>query len=1339
MRHRQWVLVLALVLVVLVPLARLGLRFASRHPALRHAVAARLASATGGQVSIGEIEVGLPSVRFSDVRIDLPGGGVIEVPQATVAVSLGRLLSTGFRFDRSIGSVVVTHPRVVLVVGDTTGRGRRAGDLASVFDALPHRIGVSDASITVVDHEGAWSYGATSLDLLAERGAGGRFAGSVQGDMPGGAGSITGQLNWDAASRTLSVDGRVAGADVALGSPVPPAGPARVTSGVLDAALAVTARDTGSDSFSIAFDLDRGVLEWVEGGEVVESVTAHGTFDGARLELAAASGSWRGSELRADGALSIAACAFDSVDVRAVDAPLARIADLVSIDSSEVSGAADLALTIDGPFSDPAADIAFDGSSLDLYGVPFTRLRGRVRVTNAGIEASGIDGEVAGGRIAASGSAARVADGDGWRLEIEGDADGLELAEIVGDTGGLEVAGRVSLDGFRLSGSPEVPRVETTVRWERLAIGRVSLGPGGGGALFDRERVAVAFRARDGSYAVEGTGEGVLSHPSVDLDVELSGLKADSALGLPRAPFVPRTLDGRIELDGTLDALSMDGTIEAHGPDLDGVFAVTGGLTAGPPGRVLTLSCASDSAAVRGLRLPVSADVVIDAGGVDLARFEAGRFARASLRVGSDRGLSGTLVVSEAEVTDVVRALTGSPPPDGIAGLLFASISVGGTLDAPEADVDASVGGGTAVGVTGLAADLIGSLRDGTFTLRNLALSADEREFLTASGTADLDGELSVSARGAGIPGALLLGDPETEFGATVGIGGTLRDPTLDCRIASSGGRFLGVPFDDLVARVTGAEGVARVEPLALERAGSYRLVASGRIPYSVLARENPGEGELTIEVDGDPLALLAEATHLATEVSGDGTMNLHVVGNREGFEIATGDVDARATSLSPSGLFRELTDVAVSASVVDGVVVSADVTALVDGRAVRLRSSGDAGADGSPREPLSVLGLTVGALALSTDPRGVRVGIPGLMRPGDVGNVAARGRDGAPEFLITGPAEHPLLVGELELSDMTFAYPFLESGAGFGGSFLSIAEWSVRMVAGRNLWYARPDATLNVERGGALDFLGTASDHTLCVAGRVEARRGDVNYGGADFNVREASVEFPAFCEPPRFYIEAETRVEDGTTITLTMDSIEDDLTLATPGGTLDESALTLSSDAPEDDTQDKILSKLQYGMSYELLEGEEQASLERKRAIDVVGSQIGGIIVRPLVSPIETRLRRDLRLDLVRIEVDFMSQFLSQLDEWRAQEGRAQYAPFFADSRITLGKYLTKDWMLSYVGRTETVEEGIGYQRLDLRHEIGVEYEVSRHTSLSLRAVYDPAASAWDRWISVENRFRF
>jgi hypothetical protein len=167
--------------------------------------------------------------------------------------------------------------------------------------------------------------------------------------------------------------------------------------------------------------------------------------------------------------------------------------------------------------------------------------------------------------------------------------------------------------------------------------------------------------------------------------------------------------------------------------------------------------------------------------------------------------------------------------------------------------------------------------------------------------------------------------------------------------------------------------------------------------------------------------------------------------------------------------------------------------------------------------------------------------------------------------------------------------------------------------------------------------------------------------------------------------------------------------------------------------------MAKLQYGVSYDLLEAEEQAALERRRAVELLGTQIGLRVTRPLLSPIESRIRRALSLDLVRIDIDFVEHFLSQIDMWSAQEGTSQYSPFIANTGMTLGKYISRSFLLSYLGVLEPYEEEIGDQTLGLRSEVGIEYEVSRNTSLSLRIVYDPSISGWDRRISIENRYDF
>jgi len=74
-------LLLAAVLIAVVPLALMGLRAASRHPAFRQRVAERLVPAAAGRVTLGSIEFGFASVRAGDVRIELADEGSSRSPR----------------------------------------------------------------------------------------------------------------------------------------------------------------------------------------------------------------------------------------------------------------------------------------------------------------------------------------------------------------------------------------------------------------------------------------------------------------------------------------------------------------------------------------------------------------------------------------------------------------------------------------------------------------------------------------------------------------------------------------------------------------------------------------------------------------------------------------------------------------------------------------------------------------------------------------------------------------------------------------------------------------------------------------------------------------------------------------------------------------------------------------------------------------------------------------------------------------------------------------------------------------------------------------------------------
>ncbi|MBI5555129.1 MAG: translocation/assembly module TamB domain-containing protein [Elusimicrobia bacterium] len=62
-----------------------------------------------------------------------------------------------------------------------------------------------------------------------------------------------------------------------------------------------------------------------------------------------------------------------------------------------------------------------------------------------------------------------------------------------------------------------------------------------------------------------------------------------------------------------------------------------------------------------------------------------------------------------------------------------------------------------------------------------------------------------------------------------------------------------------------------------------------------------------------------------------------------------------------------------------------------------------------------------------------------------------------------------------------------------------------MELTGGDNTWYENELVEVNVK--GKLVFTGSAS--ALDVAGRVESRRGALQYLGNDFRIREATLDF--------------------------------------------------------------------------------------------------------------------------------------------------------------------------------------------------------------------------------------
>jgi len=312
--------------------------------------------------------------------------------------------------------------------------------------------------------------------------------------------------------------GTLSGGDLPL-----PGAPVRPLSGRVSASVDAALRRGAPAVWTVAFEIFDSDLAVPALGETIRSAHAAGSFDGDRLEVADASGRWRSGTLRAEGAVSFAGRTFEGLRVTARSVPLADLSALAfpaAEGGPDLSGETDATVTLSGPFGAPEAEVSLSDADFVLGPVGFSGCAGSGRVSGDRIVVDRMAGAAAGGLFSLSGSAAR-ADTAAWALDASGSATGLDLGAF--DAGGeAGLAGRLSLDSFRLSGTTGRPVLDAALSWDGAAAAGVRLSSGSGSVALDGENLVGDLRADDGAYRVEGSVTGLLSRPAIDAEVVLT-------------------------------------------------------------------------------------------------------------------------------------------------------------------------------------------------------------------------------------------------------------------------------------------------------------------------------------------------------------------------------------------------------------------------------------------------------------------------------------------------------------------------------------------------------------------------------------------------------------------------------------------------------------------------------------------------------------------------------------------------------------------------------------------------------------------------------------------------
>jgi len=565
---------------------------------------------------------------------------------------------------------------------------------------------------------------------------------------------------------------------------------------------------------------------------------------------------------------------------------------------------------------------------------------------------------------------------------------------------------------------------------------------------------------------------------------------------------------------------------------------------------------------------------------------------------------------------------------------------------------------------------------------------------------------------------------------------GSLSNPRIESYVGLTEGQAYGISFqsveffaDNLLQTI--ADGNVMLDSVVARIGPDFRLFGSGRIPVQA-----KGSFDFSLFGSGNLVAILHEITPWFKEADGSGKLVAHLSGSLKHPYLDRGELGISDGRLEMDGLFRQAENINLDVKIQsDGFVSVNDFEFRTHGTTLKWRNYPELRIGSGPLEPIRIeaVGLNLGIWVLDRITGAVQVSLPGFMEPSWEGNLALSGRVEGEKFLVAGPADTLLIRGTVNVSNAIVTYPFV-GGGGSPTRFVSgviktlqDAHWDLNMQVGNDVHYFREitsteeipfiglittifnritaDITVDPQSPGLLieqESDTTEPSFNPVIEGKLESTQGSVQFLDLDFEVEDASLEFDRFDPRPWVSARARTTVTDSLgfprTIYLTFYTVDSLTQQRVRRGRWGDFTLVLEDDQGR--SQEEILRMLGYSIT----------NISEK-ATSLGGTVVSEFLNEIMFRPVEQAIKKITGVDRVVIEPHVLQNVLmSRITGSRAADttGVSFGAKYLGGSRLSVGKFLTRDIFLSYSGELASTIEGIQGGRLGLIHEWNVEYRM-------------------------------
>jgi len=534
-----------------------------------------------------------------------------------------------------------------------------------------------------------------------------------------------------------------------------------------------------------------------------------------------------------------------------------------------------------------------------------------------------------------------------------------------------------------------------------------------------------------------------------------------------------------------------------------------------------------------------------------------------------------------------------------------------------------------------------------------------------------------------------------------------------------------------------------------------FELSGSGAIDYNAVNNAFfDGINRLNLRVEGQLFPWLKNLTPLIQEAKGNSSLSCSVGVLEDQFLVSAGKLDISDGFLRIKDQTEPLTNIAVRGSFdKNRIIIERGQVQMGQGKLV---FNNIFEADNSDHLMLGFLDL--GILRLLIEEPGILANVPLFTPPKTLTNIVLKGKNSR-YAMVKGPFDQMKISAEVILSNASALFPpntdnLLKLAnsvreATFKRSDSETAPLpftlDVLITLGENVSYVTYPAKLSIEPGGFLHLMYDGLAFSVPEA-FFSSERGTIDIFGTVFQVDKVDINMvesqDLLSVDGVFY----KRAPDGTLVSLKA------ITLPDPTKSfMDRLQFSLTSDNPEDRTISQILARLRYSGSTDPNQQEQNGALQDE-ALSLISGNLDASLFTPILSPVETYVRRKLKLDNFSINAGFLqnlytqysndpSQLANYTDMKQLSSDIAQFSSsiLLDNLSISVSKYLGRRMFLDYQLELQEATDLQKRTRIMVSHETALRLMLPRQFRLGYTFQYTPQDKKSSHELMLQRSFRF